>query len=171
MTDAGQIGTISGKRANWFAVLWYVCAFLAVMSVRPPNGRPLFYFDTIGYVDQGSEALRQLHLVAPEQSSAAASLNGGAELAVKTVDGSRSPFYSLIAGIFSHLGMLEGLLLFNAAALFLAVWLIARVALRTYGASMSVPAATCLPLIVASLGSLPFYAAYLMPTCLCRCLC
>ncbi|MFZ1661651.1 MAG: hypothetical protein WAT77_06795 [Paracoccaceae bacterium] len=163
MMDAGRIGSVSGKRADRLAVLWYVCAFLAVMSVVLVNGRPLFYFDTIGYVDQGSEALRQLHIVAPEQTSSAATLSGGTESAVKTVDGSRSPFYSLIAGIFSHLGMLEGLLLFNATALFLAVWLITRVALRTHVASMSMAAATCLPLIIASLGSLPFYAAYLMP--------
>ena len=163
MTMDNQMRIPAEGRSGRFATLWYVCAFLAVMSVVLINGRPLFYFDTIGYVDQGSEALRQLHVVAPEQAAVTAGSGEGQESAVKTVDGSRSPFYSLIAGIFSHLGVLEGLLLFNATTLFIAVWLITRVALRTHAASMSLAAATSLPLIVASLGSLPFYAAYLMP--------
>jgi hypothetical protein len=142
------------------ATLWIAAALLAAASVLIVNGRPLFYFDTIGYVDQGKVALTQLGLV---EAPAATGGGGGAEVAVRTVDGSRSPFYSFLAGIFSTLGFLEGLLVFNAAALALMIWLLARIACRTAAPEAPRVVMACLPVIAASLGSLPFFAAYLMP--------
>lgn len=144
-------------------VLWIAAAVLAVLSVLVINGRPLFYFDTIGYVDQGRDALMQLGLAeAPRAAGAGGGVAAGVE-AVRTVDGSRSAFYSLLAGVLSQAGLLEGLLVFNALGLFLSVWLLARVAGRVHAPDRSWAAMVCLPLIAASLGSLPFYAAYLMP--------
>ncbi len=144
--------------------IWIVAAVLSCASVLLLNGRPQFYFDTGGYVDQGNVALMQLGVVdAPAAAGAAATTTGGPESAVKTVDGSRSAFYSLLAGVFSQLGALEGLLAVNAAALFLAVWLLPRVMQRLYGPDASRVALICFPLIAASLGSLPFFTAFLMP--------
>ncbi len=152
---------VSASVAN---TIWVVLAVLACTSVLLLNGRPLFYFDTVGYVDQGNVALVQLGVVdAPPPDVAAATPEAGQENAVKTVDGSRSALYSLLAGIFSQMGALEGLLVLNAAALFLVVWLLARVSQRIYGPDASRVALICFPLIAASVGSLPFYAAYLMP--------
>jgi len=109
----------SGSRNRTSAVLWLGLAVLAVASVLILNGRPLFYFDTVGYVDQGKVALQQLGLTAappvePSGGTVAAS-------ALRTVDGSRSPFYSLLAGIFDALHAVDLLLLFNALVLALAV--------------------------------------------------
>ncbi|MGB7270723.1 MAG: hypothetical protein WBC90_14510, partial [Albidovulum sp.] len=140
--------------------IWIVLAFLACTSVLFLNGRPLFYYDTVGYVDQGRVALTQLGLIDPAGSGALG--QGGAETG-HTVDGSRSPSYSLFAGVFAQAGVLEALLAMSAGALFLAVWLLARVAARVFAPGASIVASACLPLIVAGFGSLPFYIAYLMP--------
>lgn len=140
--------------------IWIVLAFLACASVLLLNGRPLFYYDTVGYVDQGRVALKQLGLIHPTGSGALG--QAGSETG-HTVDGSRSPSYSLFAGVFAQAGVLEALLAMSAGALFLAVWLLARVAVRVFAPGASIAASACLPLIVAGFGSLPFYIAYLMP--------
>lgn len=146
------------------ATLWIAAALLAVASVLIVNGRPLFYFDTIGYVDQGKVALTQLGLVeAPASTGGSDGAGGGTGEAVRTVDGSRSPFYSFLAGIFSTLGFLEGLLAVNAVALALVIGLLIRVAVRTAAPQAPRVVLACLPVIAASLGSLPFFVAYLMP--------
>ncbi len=162
MTVHAQTGPVSRMSDSLANAIWIALAILACASVLLLNGRPLFYFDTIGYVDQGNVALQQLGIVgapAPEVTSASVAQ----DVAIKTVDGSRSAFYSLLAGVFSHFGALEGLLAFNAVALFLVVWLLARVTQRLYAADVSRTALICFPLIVASFGSLPFYLAFLMP--------
>ncbi|MEZ5870134.1 MAG: hypothetical protein R3D46_17705 [Defluviimonas denitrificans] len=48
--------------------LWIIAAFVAMFSVLVINGRPLFYFDTIGYISQGHNGLRQLGLRANPRS-------------------------------------------------------------------------------------------------------
>lgn len=144
--------------------IWIVLAFLACTSVLLINGRPLFYFDTVGYVEQGNVALTQLGVIAPPENAVDATGKQHSQQGeVRTVDGSRSPSYSLLAGIFSQIGALEGLLAISAGALFLAVWLTARVAVRLHAPGLSQAAVASLPLIVASFGSLPFYVAYIMP--------
>ncbi|HQY44858.1 MAG TPA: hypothetical protein PK450_11850 [Paracoccaceae bacterium] len=151
----------SGSRNRTSAVLWLGLAVLAVASVLILNGRPLFYFDTVGYVDQGKVALQQLGLTAappvePSGGTVAAS-------ALRTVDGSRSPFYSLLAGIFDALHAVDLLLLFNALVLALALWLTGRVLRRVYEPDQALAPMIAVPVLAAALGSLPFYAAYLMP--------
>lgn len=155
---AGTDPSVSRGRAS---TLWLVAALVGFLSVLAVNGRPLFYFDTIGYVSQGNQALVQLGLAkpAPAATGEAAASQG----AVRTVDGSRSPVYSLMAGIFSQLGMLEGVLLANAVALALAAGVLARVLGRTLLAGRPWAETLAMPLVAASFGSLPFFAAYLMP--------
>ncbi len=150
--------------------VWIAMALAAMLSVLILNGAPLFYFDTGGYVAQGETALGQLGWRAdipavstPGQDGAAAP---AADVAVKgTVDGSRSAVYALFAGVFDRLGALEGLIALNVIGVFLSVWLMARVVLRS-GQGTRVAPFVALPIIVASLGSLPFFIAYLMPDAL-----
>ncbi|MCB2110437.1 MAG: hypothetical protein H6895_11015 [Defluviimonas sp.] len=158
-------------------VLWIAAAVLACLSVFLINGRPLFYYDTVGYIIQGNTALT--HLGVPGESPLAeraelvtearmkgvpAAMPDTTEInADRTVDGSRSAVYALIAGVFAHLGALEGLIALNVVAVLVAVWLPMRVAMRRLGLPMSLPKAVSLPIIVAGFGSLPFFVAYLMP--------
>lgn len=155
-------GTESRRSAG--AAIWPMLALVGLLSVFVANGRALFYFDTVGYVSQGDTALAQLGLIRPPPAgSAEAGQAMGAGGAVKTVDGSRSPSYSLLAGVFSQLGFLEGILLVNAGALALAAGLVARVMVRRLLPGRAWPVVAAMPLALASLGSLPFFAAYLMP--------
>lgn len=162
--------------------IWLALAVVAMLSVLIVNGRPLFYFDTAGYVAQGETALTQLGWRAKTPpASAAATVTAAAPAAEGTaptaapatsptadmsgkgtVDGSRSAVYALFAGIFSRLGALEGLIALNVAAVLLSVWLMARTVLRSQGGVRIAPY-VALPIIVACLGSLPFFVAYLMP--------
>ena len=156
--------TTGAGRSRVATILWLAAALLGVASVLILNGRPLFYFDTVGYVDQGLAALRQLGIIAGTEGggSAAGDLGGGG-VSGRTVDGSRSAFYSLLAGILAALQAADLLLLFNGIVLALAVWLTARVVHRNHLPAEPVAQMVALPVLAASLGSLPFYAAYLMP--------
>lgn len=161
------------------STLWIAAAFVAMFSVFVVNGRPLFYFDTIWYIAQGNTALRQMgvegesplrerNLKLQEAAEKAgteqpARMGASEPTAKNTVDGSRSATYALISGILARLGFLEGLTILNALAVMLAVWLPMRVAQRQLGLHVSLAQMVCLPIIVASLGSLPFFVAYLMP--------
>lgn len=149
------------NRSRLSAALWLGLAVLAVASALILNGRPLFYFDTVGYVDQGRVALQQLGLT----EAAPADVAGAGETisGPRTVDGSRSPFYSFLAGILDALGAVDLLLLFNAIVLAVALWLTGRVLRRMYQPDQALAPMIAVPVLAASLGSLPFYAAYLMP--------
>lgn len=154
-------------------LLWTLAAALACLSVLILNGGPLFYYDTAGYVDQGSTALRQLGIApapspdpataAPEAAAPIGGAGGSAGGGVGTVDGSRSAVYAIVAGLLAHLGALDAIVALNLVAVLLALWLPVRVAVRTGLLDGPVARGVALPLIVASLGSLPFYIAYLMP--------
>ncbi|MBC7143194.1 MAG: hypothetical protein H5U18_13725, partial [Rhodobacteraceae bacterium] len=142
-------------------------------------GRPLFYFDTVGYISQGHSALRQLGIkgesplaarIEKLEAEKAANIAAGlaepdmAEIeAANTVDGSRSSVYALATGITARMHFLEGLIFLNVAAVLVALWLPMRVAARRWGLPVPVSQAVAMPVIVASLGSLPFFIAYLMP--------
>ncbi len=145
------------------ATAWVFAALLAMSSVLILNGRPLFYYDTVGYVDQGQAALAKLGLLdRPEAGQTnAGQAESGAK--VRTIDGSRSVFYSILAGVANKLGLLEAILAVNVGALVAAMWLLAGIVRRTTAPVRSRAVLASLPLIVASLGALPFYAAYLMP--------
>ncbi len=151
---AGQGG------ARW--VLWIGAGLAACLWIALANGGPLYYFDTAGYIDQGMVALRQIGLVPPAATGPDA-VAGAAAAGQSTVDGSRSVVYALLSALLSWLGALDGMMLLNAVAVVLALWLPVRVAVREGWLSGGSARATALPLIVASLGSLPFYVAYLMP--------
>ncbi|MCU9849590.1 hypothetical protein OEZ60_16440 [Defluviimonas sp. WL0024] len=172
MTTVQSNGSAVRPTSIGRAVLWIAVALLACLSVLMINGKPLFYFDTMGYVSQGHSAL--FHIGFPgkspihrEEVTEVATGKGPditAEIeADHTVDGSRSTVYSLFAGTLARLGALEGLIALNVAAIFLAVWLPMRIAVRHWGLHIPLSQAVALPIIVASFGSLPFYAAYLMP--------
>jgi hypothetical protein len=151
--------TGTGRRLSSDMAL-VVLAVLAVASILIVNGGPLFYYDTVGYYDQGTKALQQLGF------GETATGGGGAEPAIaggRTVDGSRSPFYSLVAALLARVGLFEGLLLFNALALFGALWLMARLVHRLCLPEANQTEILAVPVIFAAFGSLPFYAAYLMP--------
>lgn len=161
-------GPHPGPKSWLVAVLWLALALAGMFSVFALNGRPLFYFDTAGYVAQGETALNQLGWrvdappapSTPGQDGAAAP---AADVAVKgTVDGSRSAVYALFAGLFARLGLLEGLIALNAAAVILSVWLMVRVVLRNTDPARSARF-MAIPILAACLGSLPFFVAYLMP--------
>ncbi|WP_284163835.1 hypothetical protein [Frigidibacter sp. SD6-1] len=139
--------------------LWLLAATLGLFSVLIVNGRPLFYFDTMGYYEQGVVALRSLGLLpAPE-----ALAGGGGGATPHTVDGSRSPFYSLLAGLLAAVSAFDLLILFNVGVLVAAIALVARIVRRLYAPALDPVAFAALAIIAGSFGSLPFYAAYLMP--------
>jgi hypothetical protein len=163
---------VGGKVSS---MLWIAAAFIAMFSVLVINGRPLFYFDTVGYIAQGTQALNKLGVRSEsplQKRNAAAEADGEGHIAPpetteidaqNTVDGSRSAPYALLSGALARLGLLEGLIVLNALAVMLSVWLPMRVAQRQFGLHVSLAQMVCLPIIVASLGSLPFFVAYLMP--------
>lgn len=180
MAVHGEVRTGSALTST----LWVAAALIAMFSVFIINGRPLFYFDSMWYVAQGDTALRQLGVKgesplhdrnqmlkaaaakAATEGAATAQPAGAAatEIAAEnTVDGSRSAAYSLISGLLARLGFLEGLIALNVVAVLLSVWLPMRLAQRQLGLHVSLAQMVCLPIIVASLGSLPFFVAYLMP--------
>lgn len=160
------------------AILWIAAAVLACLSVYLINGRPLFYFDTVGYISQGHTGLRQLGIqgesplsVRMARIKAEKAANGVVEAAPDTteieaegtVDGSRSAVYALTAALLARFHALEGLMLLNVAAVLVAVWLPMRAAARRWGLPVPMSEAVALPVIVACAGSLPFFVAYLMP--------
>lgn len=172
MTTVQGNGSAVRQTSIGRAVLWIAVALLACLSVFLINGKPLFYFDTMGYVSQGHSAL--YHIGIPAKSPihrepvGEGSSRKGPDItadieADHIVDGSRSTVYSLLAGALARLGTLEGLIALNIAAVFLAVWLPMRIAVRHWGLHIPLSQAVALPIIMASFGSLPFYTSYLMP--------
>ncbi len=155
------------RGTSWlWSVLWLLAALAACLSVALINGRPLFYFDTGGYIEQGTTALDQLGLVDPAASGAVTA--DGTTVPVEkgagaTVDGSRSAAYAIISALFVHFFVLDGVVLMNAVLVMLAVWLPMLVAHRLFAPRLPVAALVALPLMLAALGSMPFYVAFLMP--------
>ena len=176
MAMVASNGGIVGRSSVGRSVFWLALAVIACLSVLFVNGKPLFYFDTVGYISQGHSALRQLGLpaesplagrnalLAKKAEEAEGSSRGTAEIeSENTVDGSRSAVYALMAGALARLGALEGLVALNVLAVLLAVWLPMRVAARRWGLHVPVARAVSLPVIAACFGSLPFFVAFLMP--------
>ncbi|MEZ5778804.1 MAG: hypothetical protein R3E44_10625 [Paracoccaceae bacterium] len=159
------------------ATLWIAAAILSCLSVFVINGKPLFYYDTVGYIAQGHTAWQKLgykgesplterwHVVEDARSSGVPSeMPDLTEIdANNTVDGSRSAAYAIISAALAQIGALEGLIALNLVAVLVAVWLPMRIASRRLGLPVSLSQAVALPIIVACLGSLPFFVAYLMP--------
>lgn len=169
--DRHRAGVLSGA-------FWIGLAVIACLSVLLINGRPLFYFDTVGYIDQGQSVLDRLGLIdlSERADNAAPAADGAAQATAvapteaaaaapgaRTVDGSRSIFYSVAMGALASLGALELMNLLHAAAVIVAIWLPMKVAARLYPAPFDVPMLVAMPVLAAALGSMPFFVAYLMP--------
>ena len=149
------------------SALFLALALLASFWVVLVNGGPLFHFDTTTYLKRGNEILTmlglpdesQLHALEGQAVGAAPTGEGRNAL---TVDGSRSASYSLLFGLLARIQALELVLLLNGVTAILAIWLSVRVVLRGRGSQLSPAAVTAGAVLLASLGSLPFYVAYLM---------
>jgi hypothetical protein len=167
MREAAETKPAANRAASLSAASWLAAASVGCLGAYIVNGGELFYFDTLGYVDQGLEALEQVGLVDEVAVPAEETQTGTAPTpeadAPRTVDGSRSAVYSLLAGGLAAMGALDLLVPIHLLAVLLAVWIPARALCRTYRPPHSVAATVSLPVLVASLGSLPFFVAYLMP--------
>jgi hypothetical protein len=155
----------AGRASRPAALLWYVAALLGCLAVLPLNGGgPLYYFDTGGYLAQGRALLAALGLP-PPAGEAAGAVAGAAGPAAGdgSVVGSRSAVYAGLLALAERAGLLDLVVLLQAALLLVAVWLPVRVAARTHAPRLPVPAVTALAVLAGCLGAAPFYTAYLMP--------
>lgn len=163
MTDARTIPNAPG----WgHAAMWYGLAFLACTIVAIINHGALYYFDTAGYLEQGKDALSSLGLY-PE-----ATIETTADTVATSNDtdengavvGSRAVIYSFLLTAAQFSAGINAMVVLQSVALILAVWLPARVCTRLFKLNnRSVAMVTAIPILAGALGSLPFYAAYLMP--------
>ena len=144
------------------AFLWYASAIFACLFIALINNGALYYFDTAGYLAHGQAAFNSMGLFLPDP---VASTDVGAATQAKddVVIASRSAIYSALVVFARFTTGINAMVLVNTGALLLSVWLAARVASRLFLHGRSVAATTAIPVLVASLGSLPFYTAYLMP--------
>lgn len=142
--------------------LWYGTALAACLAIVIWNGTPLFYFDTAAYLNVGQKMIDGLLRLLPGQPAGDAAGVAGVVKQVP-VESSRSPVFSLMLGLFASVHQLGAMTLFNASLVLGAVWLMVRVAARQITPSFAVAPTVCLSLLVACLGSLPFYVAFLMP--------
>ncbi|MDW4549994.1 hypothetical protein R5H32_11590 [Defluviimonas sp. D31] len=147
--------------------LWSVLAAGLCLSVWLANGAPLFYFDTIGFLDQGDNILTSLGLPADDPAAAgpgdADTQPAAAPAEDRVVNASRSAIYALLlAGLERATGP-GGIILFNLCLLWLAVWIAARQIRRAGPAAPPASGMTAIALAAGCLGSAPFYVAFLMP--------
>ena len=159
------------------------------MTVFAINGGPLYYYDSVDYLSRGAQVLSVAGVPAAQAVSplqhghsgpvplAAAREKGRGDepkANVKTADVSRSVLYAVWVGLFASAHVLEGVLLLNGVIAVMCVWLPIHIALRTTdeaGERMSLFGEAVLdegPLtftavMLAVLGSLSFYVAFLMP--------
>ena len=148
MTYAGPTG-----------VMWTALALLLGTSVLILNGGPLYYFDSAGYYVQGNGILSfgsttPIGLLGGE---AATSVAGDGDVSI-----SRSPIYAVLIAALWNAELLAFANLLNLLAVFVCSWLLARAAGRAHGIS-ALTVLTSAPVAAASLGSLAFYIAYVMP--------
>ena len=148
----------------WPLALAGLCV-IAGLAVFLLNGGPLFYFDTVGYVEQGTSVLR---MVVPHDwlvHGATAGPGGGGPAAPddKTVNGSRSAIFSVFLAVLYHAHLFRAFPVVGAAFVLAAIWLPMRVALRRSEGVPPLWMVLLLPLLAACAGSLPFYLAFLMP--------
>ena len=141
-------------------VFWFGLAMLAALSVFLLNGRVLYYFDTPNYVAQGTKILGEIGF--PAQGT------GGGEALAKVdgdhvVNGTRAAVYSVMTALVERLGGMSWMPVANFLLIWLALWLPVRVLARRFRPHFSTGALVALPVVAASLGSLPFYVAFIMP--------
>ena len=162
------VETIPAERARRGAVGWYllaVLAFLACLAVLAVNGGLLFYFDTAGYLQKGTQILGMFGIAPPAPPiSLSTGLAHDAGAAVRNVDGTHSAVYSVLMALVARSGTLDGVALLNAAVVMLAAGFTAREMQRIAGpATLPGPALAAIPVLAAATTALPFYVGYLMP--------
>ena len=152
------------------SLVFFLMELALSLWVAFANGQTLFYYDTAAYLERGETMLADFGLQkpAPEPVAVAVPPGSGAEAvgAMKdddSVDGSRSPVYSLVLGLFAHFTALEGVILANALLALMAIWLPARIALRLYAPAIPPWGLTLAAVALSALGSYAFYVAFLMP--------
>lgn len=150
---------ISGGWRN--GLFWYGLAVLASLSVLLINGGGLTYFDTAGYLAQGQSTLQSLGLVGTPEATGAG--GGGAAEDDGVVVGSRAVVFSAALAALNQIWSVNALPVFYTVLLLVAVALPARIAIRSLEIPRPLAPTVAIPVILASLTSLPFYIAYLMP--------
>lgn len=148
------------------AVLWSALAVACCLWVLAVNGRPLFYWDTVGYIEQGQNALAKVGFKGPAVAvvpTDAVTADAVVPNGPKTVDGSRSLFYSVLSGLLANLRLLDLLVALHTVAVLVAVWIPVRVAIRRFDSALSVHRTMALGLAASAVGAMPFFVAYLMP--------
>lgn len=166
-TDGSHAGAAVAARgtARGSSLLIFVAIALTLWVVAV-NRAPLFYFDSMAYLERGETLLGMVGLApdpAPAEPGAAPAPPADDRAPDGGVDGSRSPVYSLMVGVFAMTLGLEALLLAQAALAVAAVWLCARVVLREHQVKLTPAAVTLAAIASAALGSLPFFVGYVMP--------
>lgn len=137
----------------------------ALLWIFAANGGPLFYYDLHNYLLRGSRGLGMFlpdsWLQIPKSDSA----RPGVAVALEdtTVNGSRSIIYSMLLAGFYQLKLQSVFPVFQALCVLAVTWVLGRVVLRSAGDARAAMPFITLPILVASLGALPFYVAYLMP--------
>jgi hypothetical protein len=151
---------------------------LACLLVFCVNGGPLSYFDTADYLNRGGQMLAKVGISPPPPIAAIhrndapdtddAPRPGSPPVApAKTADVSRSLVYAVLLGMFAAPHALEGVVLVNALVATFALWLPLHVVLRERfgepGRRLDAGMLTFAAVAGGVLGSLSFYAAFLMP--------
>ncbi|MEE9426550.1 MAG: hypothetical protein V3V25_00255 [Paracoccaceae bacterium] len=168
ITDGKGGSSAPAFRGGVAGVLWFFVALVGCLYIYFLNGGPTFYFDTGSYIDRGYGLLSHFFDI-PTVRNAALNLDGSvvAELdpkeTVRAVGGTRSPVYSVIVGGLASLRHLEAIAWIHAALVLAAIWLPIRITARHFFADMSVAKSVGLTVLLSSLGSLPFYVAFIMP--------
>jgi len=163
------------------SIFWYVLAVVACLSVFLINRTPLVYFDTFAYLNRGLflvdmvkdvlgiDTAADTGQVAPNQTPAETAVFGSKALdgtpsnAGRTISASRSRAYSFVLGVLATFRVLSLATVLNAVLVIFTAWLVGRVAVRQLPSAASLAPTVVIPLLVAALGSLPFFVAYLMP--------
>lgn len=148
---------------------WLVAAFAACLSVFAVNRGPLYYHDTIDYLNRGSQVLASLHVKGQPQIPGIAQHAKVEELVKaepageKSADVSRSVVYAILLGLFAAASALEAVVIANAVVAVLMIWLVSRVVVREFPGPFAAAPLTFAAVVVGLAGSLGFYVAFLMP--------
>jgi len=148
---------------------WFFLAVVSCLWVYWLNGVPLIYEDTGIYLYLGNVFLETAGLLDASGAGAAAEAAStvGGEAGTRSDDGMVQASRALAYGVFLVVvGLIfdySAVVYLQAIALILTVYIVCSAALRAILTVMSGWQVTALMLVAASLGSAPFYVAFLMP--------
>ncbi len=161
VTVMADFGDEQAARRNYRRALWICLAVVSCLSVTLLNGQPLYYYDSVGYLDTGAKALRVLDLI-----PAPADLQGGSGGISDdgVINGSRSVVYALFSAASTYwLGALSVPVFHMLSVLGVTAFLVSILMRGLTLAPRRAPRMMGLALFAAGLGSLPFFVAYFMP--------